>query len=70
MSVALWFAHGVVLVLLVVGDEQKETQPCGCALVWFMWLLNRPCACRTSACNISLRVGLYLINYGVGYCCG
>lgn len=27
VSVALWFAHGVLL----VRDGQKETQPCGCA---------------------------------------
>ena len=30
VSLPLWFAHGVVLVLWVVGDVQKETQPCGC----------------------------------------
>ncbi|EOF9312231.1 hypothetical protein ACK2J6_000396 [Vibrio fluvialis] len=33
VAAALWFAHDVVLVLWLVRDGQKETQPCGCALL-------------------------------------
>lgn len=40
VAAALWFAHDVVLVLWLVRDGQKETQPCGCAILVLIGTIN------------------------------